>query len=75
MTNGLDVATGKTAVATTGAQLYSSRGAPNALVSKGVLPPMPKPQCYLLALTPTCPPEIEQKLRRGQARIRDYIVT
>jgi hypothetical protein len=73
VTNGLDVATGKTAVSATSG--YSSRGPPNAMVSKGALPAMPKPQCYLLALTPTCPRDIEQKLRRGQGQIRDYIVT
>jgi carboxypeptidase D len=71
VTGGLDVATGRAAASAT----YASAGATNALVSSGPLPAMPAPQCYLLALTPTCPREIEQKLRRGQGRIRDYIVT
>jgi hypothetical protein len=71
VTNGLDVATGKTAVSGE----YSSRGAADAMVSRGALPAMPKPQCYLLSLTATCPKDVEQKLRRGQGRIRDYVVT
>ncbi|KAF2664858.1 putative carboxypeptidase S1 [Microthyrium microscopicum] len=75
-TSNLDIATGTVPTAKSGGgSTYSSRGAPNALGVSHVLPPMPKPTCYLLMLQATCPSGIEAKLRLGQALIKDYIVS
>ena len=73
--NNRDIATGKVTLDGANKMEYSSKGPANALGYRQKLPPMPKTICYLLSMITTCSTAEEQRIRTGQARIRDYIVT
>jgi hypothetical protein len=73
--NHVDIATGKISLEGPAKLEYSSKGPSNALGYRQRLPPMPKPICYLLTMITTCSAAEEQRIRSGQAKIQDYIIT
>ena len=77
VTGDLDVATGavSTKEAKSARTAYSSVGPADAFGVRHKLPPMPQVRCYLLSLPATCPSSVEARLKRGEAIVKDYIVT
>lgn len=71
--NNLDIATGKTPTAN-GADIYATTGQMDTWAVKNVVPPVPEPTCYVLALSATCSNDQIERITNGTARIENYVL-
>lgn len=69
---GLDIATGQKHISHR--NLYKTTGPATVRNVTDVLPPLPEPECYVLAMGSTCTENQMAALEAGSAVVKDFVV-
>ena len=69
---GMDIATGNVSLAKN--TTYATEGPSSSRQIKNQVPPVPQPQCYVLALYATCTNDQINAVINGSATVKDYIL-